>query len=161
MALDRIRMLTGDPAAGVGSGDPEELGSTTITFIAGSSVAWTNQPAAETEIFDTGAGTVQNRRVPANLAGRTGARLYVSGNANGSASSELRVQYSLNGGGSWAYLDGAAGPAVAITSISTTVVGTRVLIAEAAKTDVLLRVVGVSSNGTGDPAFGLLALEID
>ena len=48
---------------------PQTAGAPTsdhITFVAGSAVAWTDMPSAETELFGT-----SNRRVPVSLAGRT------------------------------------------------------------------------------------------
>jgi hypothetical protein len=128
--------------------------SAVYTFLApGAAEVWTNQPLATTE-FDG----ATNRRLAVNLSNATEARFQANITTSGAAGSTLRVQYSTNGGTSWTNLNGGTGPTVPITAgLQTTAF---FAIDAAARTDVLLRVVGQNGNGTTDPAFMTMNLEV-
>lgn len=127
------------------------------------SAADTNSPATRRE-WPVGA---TNRRHPANLTGYSEARLIGHFSTPGAAGSKISVQYSLDGGTTWAFLDGtadttpigAATPQLALDS-SVLVTSAWVTIPLAARTDVLLRVVTSDGDGVTDPIVLLLALEI-
>lgn len=118
-------------------------------------VEWTNQPAAVTELLGL---TVHRTKI--NLTNTGTVRLVARILTAGVAGAVLRGQYSLDGGGSWAYLDGATGPSLAIDATGT-IASATVNLEAAAKADVVLRVVGVNGNATADPAFGLIELQFD
>ena len=131
-----------------------------ITFVASDAeVVFSNLPLVAGELF---AKTCN--RVKRVLSGYTSAQLCAHiGSVNGFAGSELRIQYSVLGDFTdAAYLDGAAGPAIAADggANTTQLTATPVTIAAAAKiaAGVTLRVVGVDGNGTVDPAFGNIAV---
>lgn len=88
------------------------------------------------------------RRMYADLTQMTQVRIAASVAQNVSSPLlRLAVQYSLNDGGSWAYLDGVDGPYVALAPIGIKV-GAWATLAALAKTNVLLRWVYV--NGTSN-----------
>ena len=119
---------------------------------------WTDMPAALTEWSNTQSMT--RRRV--DLAGYTQARLVWTGSTAGSTNAEIRVQYSTDNAVTWAYLDGAAGPACPLAPLPAGNVRAAgwVNIAAAAKTDVLLRVVGINGDGVADPNFSTIVLQV-
>ena len=114
---------------------------------------WTNQPSATTEFPGSTA-----RRVQADLQRATEGRLSVNMGVAGASGSTLAAQYSTDGGSTWAYLDGSAGPTVAISAVDNAV-GSWVNLASGAKADVLLRLVGAGGNATADPSFRRVCLE--
>lgn len=116
---------------------------------------WTNQPAALTELI-----AATDRRVQADLTGATQARITCEQTAAAaSASAELRLQYSTDGGTNWSYADGASGPAVALGTAAGRRTGAWANLVAGAKADVLLRIVGINGNATADPAFRNLTVE--
>lgn len=119
----------------------------------GDTYIWVDQPAALTELL----GKTQYRS-QVDLTNASRVRLVADVVTGGVAGSQLRGQYSLNGGGTWAYLDGASGPAVAI-DVAGAISSAWVDLEAAAKADVLLRVAGILGDAAGDPALGLVYFE--
>ncbi|MDQ5822414.1 MAG: hypothetical protein M3540_13335, partial [Actinomycetota bacterium] len=76
----------------------------------------------------------------------------------GTATAALRVQYSLDQA-AWNYLDGGTGPSVGINTTGLKVSAWLNLPA-GAKADVFLRVVGINGDGTADPSFGNIILQV-
>jgi hypothetical protein len=125
--------------------------------------AWASQPATDTPLFGV-AGPLRKR---IDLTGYTQARLTMTpGAVAGSANATLRLQYTtdLTGAAGWAEIDGSTAvgipPEVGASAIridtataSTPAAGAWVTLAAAARADVLIRIVGNSSNGTGSPTF--------
>ncbi len=124
---------------------------------------WTDQPAAVTEF---GGLTTGRKRVdlrPYNLA-----RLSVNIQGVAGATTDLlQVQYSVDGGSTWLYLDGLlttnGGPQAPVgvtnAAINTTQYGPWAVIAAAAKTEsTLIRLVGLGGDATVDPVFGNVAV---
>ncbi len=114
---------------------------------------WPNQPAAVTEIF----GATFNR-TRFTLTNATQTRLHVNVQAVGAAGAQLCAQYSTDQV-AWSYLDGSAGPCTGIATL-TVRSSAWMNLAAAAKADVYLRVVGDDGNGSADPAFGNVAIEV-
>lgn len=125
-----------------------QMAMTMFTNIGGA--AWTSMPAALTEHH----GAVRTRAIT-DLSMYSQARITcaVAGVA-GVAGAELRVQYSDITQATWNYLDASAGPACSIATVNKAAVGTWVNLAAGAKTDVVLRVVGINGNGTASPVLG-------
>jgi len=69
------------------------------------------------------------------------------------AATALAVQYSLDGGATWAYLDGASGPSVSVASGGVQT-GSWVNLAAGAKADVTLRLVTTGGNGIAALTLG-------
>jgi len=115
--------------------------------------AWTNQPAALTELFGTTTG-----RVKADLTEAAQVRLLCSVGTAGAAAAAVRVQYSTDQS-SWSYLDGANGPSLGIGTTGLKV-GAWTSPAAGAKADVFLRVVGINGDASADPAFGHVLLQV-
>jgi hypothetical protein len=118
----------------------------------GTTTAWTNMPAAVTELFGT-----TNVRQQQDLSGSTEARivanLTVAGAAAGTA---LALQYSTDSGTTWLVTP------VALTIGNTTgfKLGSYATLPAGALADVRLRVVGSGGNGTTDPAFSLISVQV-
>jgi len=137
-----------------------------------------NAPASEVTLFREGATAIVITNLPAALAelstniGRTrtyydmsyvtSCRVVVGQSIAASVSTEIRVQYSLDNGTTWAYLDGVAGPSSGAlgTTANQNVRGPWVPLVAAARADVLLRVVTINGNGTADPAFWFVTLQV-
>ena len=146
-------VATADGAGGVDwlAGSGGGGGAAIIPFLHDSLVTeWTNQPAALTELFGT---TINRTKI--NLTAVTSVTFVVNVQVAGVAGAALRVQYSTDEA-IWNYLDGAAGPSVAI-DVTGVEVATVSLVA-GAKADVFLRVVGINGDAAADPAFGSIAL---
>lgn len=138
-------------------GPPGPLAPKHVAFIssAGTNQTWTNMPAAQTELFGSAFA-----RFRADLTGYAQFRLLAAQAVAGVAGALLRARYSLDGV-SFLNLqetlttgDLDAGVATGLKA------GLWVSIAPAARTDVTLRLDGVGGNGTADPAWRQLALEI-
>lgn len=86
------------------------------------------------------------------------ARVYANVYVPGSAGSALRAQYSTDGS-SWAYLDGAAGPTVSLSSAGLAV-GAWVTIAAPALADVFLRLITINGDGSTSVVLGLSGLQV-
>ena len=129
-----------------------------ITFLAVNTQAWTNMPAALTEI-----GT--RFRQKSNLGALQSvsdvpiyARLQANVVTAGFAGSKLRAQASPDNGSNWFYLDGNTGPEVAIDSTGLQMSGW-IQCEDTNKVDLLFRLVGVGGNGVVDPEFSSITLE--
>ena len=126
-----------------------------IHFSAAAAQAFTAMPALATEYLNN-----TNRRVRVNLTGRTRGRMWAGGGTDGTSTSELRLQYSLNDGSSWDYLDGISGPSVSIAQLNElTQIGTWFDIVEAAQTEVLIRAVGFGGDGATGPTLAHIGAE--
>lgn len=121
--------------------------------IAFSSQTWTDMPSALTEYVGSTAG-----RVKFDLAAVTQARVYCRISTAGAAAAEVRVQYSTDES-TWSYLDGSAGPTLAINTTGT-LAGAWVTLAAAARADVVLRFVGISGDAAADPVFANFGLHV-
>lgn len=123
---------------------------------------WTNQPAALTELF----GATEDRS-QVDLTNVTQYRLVTNLLVlNAENLARLGVQYSLDSGANWFGLDnGTADVISTVFSDITTATGFNTHaftnIATAAKADVLIRVVGLVSggSGTGDPDFAKIEIQ--
>ena len=116
---------------------------------------WTDMPAALTEFN----GNTQGR-IKCDLTLATQARLVAKiMSTPGVAGSELRAQYSTDET-NWFYLDGAAGPAVAVNVANSTAISPWVTLAPGAKADVFVRVVGIGGDGGTDPSFGNISIQV-
>lgn len=113
---------------------------------------WTNMPSAVTELFG-----LDNRRVVADLTSATQARLMVNITVNGSTGSKLYVQYSTNNS-TWATFTATTGAAIDSGTFATEAFTN--IVAGAKIATCYLRVVGSGGNGTADPRFGNIYLEI-
>jgi hypothetical protein len=126
-----------------------------VTFLDGrANITWTNQPAALTEF--TGA---TRYRLYFDLTSAHEARLVAHIATAGAAAASLRVQYSLDGGVSWNYLGDVSGPSLGIGSAGT-FASPWVSLEPAARTDCLLRLVGINGNGVADPVFGRISVQL-
>jgi hypothetical protein len=141
-------------ATGPSAATPETLPILSDNFASFGSPIWTNQPAAQTELF----GTIGPSRVKADLTAAAEVRLLCNVVQGGAAAAAIRVQYSSDQS-SWSYLDGTAGPSV---SVSTTglKVSSWVSPAAGAKSDVFIRAVGINGDGTADPSFSSILLQV-
>ncbi len=120
------------------------------------SVAWTNMPAALTEL-----NGANRSRVKVDLTSATEVRVTAAVSVVGAAGAAYRVQYATDGDaqGTWAYLDGGSGPSVTIDALNGRVSPWVTLVA-GARADVWLRVVGINGDGAADPIVGNVALAV-
>jgi hypothetical protein len=139
--------------AGPGPATPENVTLLSENWAGFGSPSWTNQPAALTELFGTTIG-----RLKANLTASAQVRLLANVAQAGAATAALRVQYSTDQA-SWNSLDGSTGPAVNINTTGLKVSSWVDLVA-GANADVFLRVVGINGDGTADPDFGNMVLQV-
>jgi len=126
---------------------------------------WTNQPQIRTEFF--GANTA---RLQADLSVATSYRLEaeVLTASTSPNTPKLCIQFSTDNGANWTYLDGTADAAANTTAsvscvsiASTGMQKTSFLnLTAAAKSDVLLRIVGLGGDGAKDPAFQITGVEV-
>lgn len=120
-------------------------------------VAWT-VPASLTELSG-----VTAYRCRANLRQAKEARLHAAVTVVAGTGAKLRVQYSLDNGSNWYYLDGAGtGLQVAADAVATAV-SSWITIASrdnAAWESALLRVVGILGDGATAGSFGNIMLEV-
>lgn len=133
-----------------GARGPAGIGGWTVLADA-AALGWTNMPAATTEIF----GGTPARRTKKNLAGATQARIIVNQTIVGSANAQLKLQFSTDQA---AWTD--AGPVVAVGAGTGLKVGAFANLVTAAKADVFLRLAGVNGDGTADPAFSNIDIEV-
>jgi hypothetical protein len=113
----------------------------------------TDIPAALTELAAS-----TNRRAKVDLTNAIVARITARVTTAGSASAEIRAQYSLDES-TWDYLDGSSGPAVNIATLGTKASGF-VALAAAAKADVFVRVVTINGDGAADPQIGSIYIQV-
>lgn len=124
----------------------------------GASAQWTNMPAALTEIFTPTDVPVPVSRLLYDLTDASQVRFQVSNTVAGSASAEIRIQYSTDQS-TWNYLDSGntgLGQNVSTTGLHASSWSN---IAAGAKGDVYLRIVGINGNATADPLFGLIQVQ--
>lgn len=120
-------------------------------FPNGGSVTATDMAAALTEMV---AGSPRGR-MKYDFTRAQQVRLTLMVTTVGSASAEVRAQYSTDSGGSWNYLDGGTGPSVGIASTTGVKDSGWVDLAAGAKGDVWLRLISINGDGAADPSFGL------
>jgi hypothetical protein len=127
-----------------------------IVFIATpqTAQAWTNMPAATTELFGS-----TRARVKVPLTGDTQFRLEANQSAAGAAGARLRMQYSTDQV-TWNDLESVTTTGELPVSAAALNVGAFAPIVAAAKADVFLRVVGFGGDGVADPAWRVLLLEV-
>ncbi len=118
-------------------------------------LVWTNMPLAQTEWFG-----VTTRRITAFFTnpGTEMLKLEFHMGVAGSANAVMKIQYSLDGGTNWSFIDSETTNTGAPCSVSAT--GWRlstswVKVDEAARVDagVLCRLVGSGGDGVADPQF--------
>ena len=112
---------------------------------------WPNMPNAQTEFFGS-----TSMRTKYDLTNSTQARLLVNvGPTAGQAGATLAVQYSTDQA-TWNNL----GTSVSIATANSLQVSAFAAVPAGAKADVFLRVVGAGGNGTIDPRFGNVQLQV-
>lgn len=119
-----------------------------------SNVSWSNMPAAIAEFINN-----TGNRAVVNLYSARRVRLIINVMVAGFSTAELRVQYSEDQS-NWFYLDGIDGPKMSI-NVASIKISPWVDIAQQAKKEVFLRVVGINGNGIVDPAFRNVLVEFD
>jgi len=125
-----------------------------LTFLAdGDPVEWKVQPAALAEFL----GAIRHR-LKFDLLKFSQARLLVNVTAAGYTNAKARVQYSTTQL-IWYYLDGLASPSVNINTTGLKV-SSWIDLADGAKADVYLRLVGINGDAVAIPAFGLIAVQV-
>jgi hypothetical protein len=139
--------------AGASAATPETLPLLSENWGGFGNPAWTNQPAGLTELFGTTVG-----RLKADLTATAQVRLIANVATAGAAGAAIRAQHSTDQS-TWNYLDGATGPSVGVGTTGLKV-SAWVNVTGAAKADVFIRVVGISGDGTADPAFGNVLLQV-
>ena len=114
------------------------------------SATWTNQPGALTALAGS---TIQRDMTLASQARLVGNVITAGANA-----AVMGFQY-LASGNNWRFLDGMSGPSFSLsgTGLRTSL---WVPLEAEAKADVQTRLMGVSGNGTADPAFGEVELQV-
>jgi hypothetical protein len=117
------------------------------------SEVWTNMPAALTEFLNS-----TRYRTRYDLTNATQARIVVMVMTAGAANSIVCPQYSTDQV-TWNYLDGGTGPCAVVnaTGVRTSAF---VNLPAGAKADVFLRIVGKDGNGSADPAFGQISIQV-
>lgn len=161
---------TGATGAQGPQGDPGATGATGATgaqgrFVGGivfaatpqTAQTWTNMPAAQTELF----GTVFGRR-SADLSDLTQFRLSVNQSVAGFVNSTLRAQFSTDAGMNWSDLESGGTTADLSVGVGTGLkIGAWGPLEPTAMADVQLRLVGENGNGTADPSFRYIAIEVE
>lgn len=119
--------------------------------------AWVNMPSAVTELFGA---TAYRRTVDLTKCFEGRLHVGVLTNVGSGATTALRLQYSLDNGTTWKYIDrlatfaeGTGFEVAALNSAGSKVSAWAPIAAEALIKDVLLRVVGINGNATADPSF--------
>ncbi len=95
------------------------------------------------------------QRTKADLSVASQARVTVRVGVAPVANAKIKIQYSTNES-AWSDLCSVTMPATA----NTTNVGAWAAVPTQAKADVFLRLVGIDGNGTADPSFGLITLQV-
>lgn len=132
----------------------------TITYPDGQ---WANQPAAFSELY-----AVNRSRVPVDLSSASQVRLFANVSVIGfTTPAILCAQYSIDAGASWLNFNGTAGTACAsgIAQVAINVLGLRTSAWQAVPSGAriegaLVRIAGSGGNGTVDPTFGVLGVEL-
>lgn len=109
----------------------------------------TNMAAGDAELADT-----TSYRLKTDLRSRSQFRFIASVGVAGATGADLRIQYSTNGGSSFAdELDGAAGPELDIGTTGIKDTGWVNIVSAARINNCVLRVVAKEGDGAADPAF--------
>lgn len=117
---------------------------------------WTNMPLAQTEMY----GTAWGRRA-ADLTGYADFRVMVVQPVGGAAAATFRAQYSVNGGAGWSDLENGGTTAdLAVGAGTGLKVGAWAALAVGAIGDVQVRIVGFGGDGSADPSFRYIAIEL-
>ena len=137
------------PAGGGGGG------GTRIPLVgpSGVNIVFTNMPSANSEPFGSRA------RVPVDLSSFTECRLWAHVIVAGAAASRLSAEWSTNLT-SWTPVSTATGPGVAISAASFARSTWTTIRASARTRDIMVRLAGQGGDGTLDPAFGSVFLEV-
>ena len=135
------------------------LRETSLTFITpdAATITWTNMPVAITEF-----NALTRHRQGMDLTNYTQVRIVVNVMVAGAATPALiALQYSIDSGVTWNYLDSTGANTGPNANISSTglKVGSWVTIDSTAQADVWLRVIGVSGDAAADPQFGSIAAQ--
>jgi hypothetical protein len=120
-----------------------------------------SMPAALTEYAPAGSPGLVRMFADITNAARARVSVFVSDRVE-TANATIAIQFSTDGGTSWAYLDGSTGPFVLVgntQAVSQAYSGAWVTLTAAAKADVLLR--AVTQNGNGVDPFRLHFLSVD
>ena len=120
-------------------------------FVDAALKAWTNMPTAETDLF--GIANLYYSKV--DLTNATQSRIVVRIAVAPVANAKIKVKYSTDGS-TWYDLCLVTMSATA----NNTNVGIWTNIPAGAKADVFIKVVGIDGNGTTDPSFGLISLQV-
>lgn len=136
------------PTKGGTAGDPAYVPDT-ITLVGASPLTWPSMPLALTEVPGT--------RVRLDLSLATSARF--TANIMTVGTGTLALQYSTDSGTTWVYMDSVSGPSFVVTALGAVASGW-VTLADTAKGDVLVRIVGSGGNGVLSPRFGLSLLQV-
>jgi hypothetical protein len=123
-----------------------------VTAPGAAAQAITNMPAADQEFL---LGST-NYRYPAELTGFTQARVVAQVTAASAANAKLRLQYSLDNGGSWT----DAGPELALAGAAGWKRGAWTTLAVGARADVLLRLMQSGGDGSADPAVRAVTVDV-
>ncbi len=123
----------------------------TLSLIAPTAfIAWTNMPATLTEFLG-----LAIQRTKADLSMASESRVTVRNGVAPYANAKIKVQYSTDES-AWIDLCSVTMPATA----NKTNIGNWIAIPSGAKADVFIRLVGIDGNGTADPTFGLITLQV-
>ena len=145
-------VLTGQISSHTHAGGGSLPTPVNLTLFAGVALkAWTNMPAAETDLF--GIANLYYSKV--DLTNATQSRIVVRIAVAPVVNAKIKVKYSTDGS-TWYDLCSVTMPATA----NNTNVGVWTNIPAGAKADVFIKVVGIDGNGTADPSFGLITLQV-
>jgi len=129
-----------------------------FTFI-GALTAWTNKTLALQEFLNT-----NQRRLTIDLTNATQFRITSNVTTQGAAASVTGFQYSIDGGTTFRGLDNGTANTNSTVTLSDLGTGSKVSawtnLAVGAKADVILRIAGSGGDGTLDPAFSNISLQI-
>jgi hypothetical protein len=119
--------------------------------------SWTAMPNSAT--FAEWAGSTRFRRY-ADLSLYTQARFSLMVTGAGATGSEVRPEYSTDGGTNWNPLDASGQFVLSIAATAATPLKSNWITFTAGLTDVLLRVVGRNGNGSTSPTINSVNLEV-
>lgn len=152
---DNVRLAAGTSGQVLqtlgGSANPQWAWQPALYLVFGYNSAWTNMPAASTELIGTGGSL----RVKADLTTRKQVRMVANIYIAGAAGADLHAEYSTDGS-AWSTLTSE----VAIDSVGLPHVGAWEAIPVGAQTDVFIRVIGKDGNATADPGIGPTGIEV-
>jgi hypothetical protein len=119
-------------------------------------IVWSNMPSGTAIWLNSGTTLTNDSTQRADLTDRTECRLSFALQIAGSgATTQLRVQYSLDGATNWTDL-------VTVSALNVTGLKASAWTAlpAGAQADVFLRLVGQNGNATADPRFSPIVLEV-